>query len=43
MTDTQFLIVIAIIYLSHETNSTFRFAVGTTAIFLASLKGLGIL
>lgn len=43
MTDIQYLTIIGMIYLSHETNSAVRFILGMTAIIFASLKGLGIL
>lgn len=43
MTDIQYLTIIGVIYLSHETNPTVRFGIGMTAIIFASLKGLGIL
>ena len=43
MTDIQYLSIVGLIYLSHETNPTIRFGLGMTAIIFASLKGLGIL
>lgn len=43
MTDIQYLTIVGLIYLSHETNPTIRFGIGMTAILMASIKGLGMI
>ena len=43
MTTTQFLLLIGVIYLSHETTTTFRYISGFFALILASAIGLGLI
>lgn len=43
MTNIQLLLIIGVIYLSHDMRPAFRTSVGMCCIILATLVGLGIL
>jgi hypothetical protein len=43
MTTTQFLLLIGVIYLSHETTTTFRYINGIFALTFASAIGLSLI